>query len=331
MQATDITYRPATWDDLEAVVDAQNSRSIAVHGEPSTTIADERREWEEPGFDVEKNILLACSGDHLLAFVQYANDGAPWVRPFTFMGADAGMDDPAIYDDLIRWAIDRARQDVPKAPPQAKINLVAFTSEQDKPIVDAWQAAGFEISRRFYQMRIEFDAPPPPAVVPEGYRLRPIREDEHRDVFEAVLDAFRDHYGFVEPESHDEDFKIWSHYVFDRDDFDPELQVIAEDPTGSIAGISLNNPSHGALDDLGWVATLGVLKPHRKRGLGEALLRRSFEILHAKGKPRAGLGVDATSLTNATALYERCGMHQHRVSVQLSKTLRDGEELANMG
>ena len=93
----------------------------------------------------------------------------------------------------------------------------------------------------------------------------------------------------------------------------------------------MNRPKHGPDDDMGWVSSRAVCRPYRKRGLGEALLRRSFTILHGKGKKRVGLGVDATSLTSATRLYEKCGMRQYKVFVQVEKILRDGEELANLG
>jgi hypothetical protein len=40
-----------------------------------------------------------------------------------------------------------------------------------------------------------------------------------------------------------------------------------------------------------------------------------------------GLGVDATSLTGATRLYEKAGMHVQRKSVTYEKMLRAGRDL----
>ncbi len=82
---------------------------------------------------------------------------------------------------------------------------------------------------------------------------------------------------------------------------------------------------------MGWVTILGVASAHRKRRLGQSLLRRSLELFYEKGKKHAGLGVDAESLTNATRLYERCGMRKIRVSLQMERLIRDGYELANIG
>jgi ribosomal protein S18 acetylase RimI-like enzyme len=53
---------------------------------------------------------------------------------------------------------------------------------------------------------------------------------------------------------------------------------------------------------------LGVLAPGRGRGIGRALLRRSFAIFAGRGVWRVILNVDAENTTGATALYERVGM-----------------------
>ena len=46
---------------------------------------------------------------------------------------------------------------------------------------------------------------------------------------------------------------------------------------------------------------------------------------------RAATMNDADSITDATRLYTRCGMNQYNVFVEVSKMIRDGEELANLG
>ncbi len=61
-------------------------------------------------------------------------------------------------------------------------------------------------------------------------------------------------------------------------------------------------------EDHGWVDQLGVLAPARGRGIGAALLRRSFAMFAGRGLRRALLSVDAENPTGATRLYERVGM-----------------------
>jgi mycothiol synthase len=73
---------------------------------------------------------------------------------------------------------------------------------------------------------------------------------------------------------------------------------------------------------------LGVRRRWRKHGLGLALLRHSFGELARIGRRKAGLGVDASSLTGATRLYEKAGMRAIREIIAFEKDLRAGKDLA---
>ena len=72
---------------------------------------------------------------------------------------------------------------------------------------------------------------------------------------------------------------------------------------------------------VGWIPSLGVRRPWRRRGIGLALLRHAFEEFGRRGKRAVGLGVDAESVTGAVELYERAGMHVWRRSTTYGKKL----------
>ena len=59
-------------------------------------------------------------------------------------------------------------------------------------------------------------------------------------------------------------------------------------------------------------------RPWRRQGLGEALLLCSFRAFRERGYTRGTLGVDASSPTGATRLYERAGMRVYRDTLFLS-------------
>ena len=61
-------------------------------------------------------------------------------------------------------------------------------------------------------------------------------------------------------------------------------------------------------DDEAWVKNLAVLREHRRRGLGEALLRHAFAVYAGKGRAKVGLGVDLANPTEAIRLYHAVGM-----------------------
>ena len=75
-----------------------------------------------------------------------------------------------------------------------------------------------------------------------------------------------------------------------------------------VAGFALAFPQHAGDETLGWIDSLGVRPPWRRRGLGQTLLRTAFSRLHARGLRKVGLGVDAGNETGALRLYERAGM-----------------------
>ena len=117
-------------------------------------------------------------------------------------------------------------------------------------------------------------------------------------------------------------YEQWSER-FTRADFDPSLWFLAMDGE-QIAGVVLcaHHP------DAGWVNTVGVRRPWRKRGLAMALLLHAFGEMYRRGERKISLGVDAQSLTGATRLYERAGMHPALEAAVYQKELRPGEDLS---
>ena len=326
------SLRPAHDDDVAPVAELLNRQAVSLYGEPDTSETEVREQWTAPGFSMEADVRIAERSDGTLAgVVDFFNMRRQYVRPFAYVALDPDEPGDAVCEALVQWAMERAVADIPRAPEGARVTLTGSVESANDRVIAAWRRAGFSEQRRFYQMQIDFAGPPPPALPPAGYRLRTMRRGEERAVYDMAQLAFRDHFGHVEPASEEEDFRHWLHYFIDYDGFDPETQLVAEDGSGAIAGMCLCRPDDGAREDVGWVGTLGVLREHRRKGLAEALLRRSFAVFREKGKSGVALGVDADSLTSATRLYEKCGMYQRRVFLHLGKVIRDGEELANLG
>ena len=185
---------------------------------------------------------------------------------------------------------------------------------------------GYKLVRNYYRMIIEFDQEPQQPIIPEGLRIETIDiENELEDALLALDDGFSDHYGHVE-RSLDDMLKQWTHYLENKKDFDPTLWFLAKDGD-QIAGLCRNTASLPEDPYMGWVNQLCVRKPWRRKGLGMALLLTAFDEFYRRGKKRAGLGVDATSLTNATRLYERAGMHVTGKYDTYELELRPGKDL----
>jgi GNAT superfamily N-acetyltransferase len=174
-----------------------------------------------------------------------------------------------------------------------------------------FEARGFGEVRRYYRMLIELDDAPPPPEWPEGTHVATFREEDARVFHDAIGESFADEWNFV----HDP-FEEWRDRRLSAPDFDPTLWFLVRD--GSDVAAVLRGERRG---EIGWVGSLGVRRPWRKRGLGLALLRHAFADWYRRGVTTVGLGVDAQNPTGATRLYERAGMHVAYEAVAFEKAL----------
>jgi mycothiol synthase len=178
--------------------------------------------------------------------------------------------------------------------------------------------------RYSHQMGIEMNEPPPEPVWPAGItvsRFIPSADNYHA-VHTVIEEAFADHWGHLPIE-----VELWMHWINTDEDHDPSLWFLAMDGS-EIAGAALCRPKLTEDPDMGWVAELCVRRPWRRQGIGLALLHHAFGEFYRRGKRKVGLGVDAQSLTGATRLYAKAGMHVARQHILFEKELRPGEELS---
>ncbi len=138
---------------------------------------------------------------------------------------------------------------------------------------------------------------------------------DERLLYDVNIEVWQDTSDPVE-----ESFEEWQHWNTKRDSFDPSLCFLVFDGD-EIAGLSLCRQDDTD-SSAGCVGVLGVRRPWRKQGLGEALLLHSFDAFRGRGYTRATLSVDASSPTGATRLYERAGMRVYRDTLFLERPVR---------
>jgi mycothiol synthase len=324
------TARAARMEDIEAVVEMLNACQRVDTGESMTTVELTRAEWTSPDFDPTQDVLLAFSPDGDLAGYIEVWCGNPFVRAYIFGRTHPDHRGLGIGGYLLRWSEDRSAQFIDKAPPEARFFIRTGTDSANGPARDLFEDRGFTLVRHFYRMVVEMDpgAPPPEPVWPDGVRVRKmVRGQDERALYDAVCASFCDHWGFVESD----DYEEWLHWFDNDPGFDPDLHflAVADGPDGEqVAGFARCRPFFESDPEMGWVDTLGVVREFRRQGIATALLYHAFREYLRRGKLKVGLGVDASSLTGATRLYENVGMYVARQSDAYEKELRAGRDLS---
>jgi len=330
MDTQDRIERPATLDDAVAATELFNARSRHFYGVDQAT--EERiRAWMGiPRFDLARDtrVIVDQEGE-LLAWAHVMDPGAPYVQIGCGMSvALSHMEDESLWDALLAWCEQRARDYIPLAPPEAQVALCLEGLTEDVDRLRAIERTGAQRVRIGNRMRIDLEERPEAPEWPEGIRLRTYVHDEDlRPLVAAFEEAFRDHWGFVETPL-DEAVARWRDGIaVNADRFDPSLWFLAVDGE-EIAGFALCSDEiagDGARSELD---PFGVRKAWRRRGLGLALLRHSFLTLFERGKSAVELDMDSENLTGALRLYERAGMRVIRQQAVYEKELRPGTDLA---
>jgi mycothiol synthase len=322
------TARGAEIEDTEPALVLFNRWSRSVTGRDELTDPNVlHTEWKSPGFDPMEDIRLVFAPNGQMAgYVEVWTTSKPLVHPWVWGCVDPDFEELGIGTWLIHWAEQRALRELPNVPAELRFAPRVGTAREAEKSKKLFEDLGYHQIRSSYHMLIEMDALVPEPQFPEGITLRTYNaETDAVAVYRAVEDSFRDHFGFVE-QPLEEGLKRFRHF-WEAEDSDPTLMFLAMDGD-DIAGINLCRPHSFDDAEMGWVGTLGVLRQWRKRGLGLALLRHSFNEFYRRGKRKVGLGVDAQNLTGALRLYENAGMHVHQAYDQYEKELRPGTEIS---
>ena len=185
-------------------------------------------------------------------------------------------------------------------------------------MLDELKERGFEPTRYGYLMVRDLSEPIPDDDLPEGFTTRHCSRGDLRAIWDAMDEAFRDHWGFREQT--EAEYEAWTQ--------DPEL-----DPTlwqvawagDEVAGMVLNfvpreeNARFGL--SRGWTDPICVRRPWRRRGLARALILRSLRMFRKLGYREAALGVDTQNTSGALHVYEGCGFKPIRRSVTMRRPL----------
>ncbi len=222
---------------------------------------------------------------------------------------------------LLHWAEDHLRHTAATHPPEPPKLLQFWLSHglaHLKPLLESEGYAPARYSNNMVRPSLD-DIPDFP--LPPGLEVRPARPEHYRRIWDAQIEAFQDHWGFLQhPE---EDYQMW---LNDPIYFQPALWQVAWDvATDEVAGMVLTfidaaeNERWGRRR--GYTEAISVRRPWRRRGLARALIAHSLRAQREAGMTESALSVDSENLTGATRVYEDCGFRTVTVDMLYRKPL----------
>jgi mycothiol synthase len=294
-----VNVRPIVPEDAAAVAAVARADEEALRGRPSHIEAAEVASWWERA-DLAHDSWLYEEDGEIAAFGWFD----VWGDIGSYLGVVAqgakGRGLGASLVDRGEAAVDR----------HGLARMHTFAPPEDTAAAELFRSRGYREVRRFYEMAIELAREPVVPELPAPLVLEPFRDEDARAFHAAMHESFQDHW-----EWHGTPFEEWWELRrgHDRDAQGPLWFVVRDGD--ELAAVVRNEAREAA----GYVGLLGVRRPWRGRGLGKALLYRTFAEFWRRGLRRVTLGVDAESPTGATKLYESVGMTVESSSVVFEK------------
>jgi mycothiol synthase len=310
--AEELLIRRPTIDDAGAVHALMVAYDTEISGEEEISLIELVTDWQQESFDLSRDAWMVTNQDgEVIGYGDLFHRG--YVRFDGTVYVHAGHRNRGIGTSLIRLIEERAREQLPHAPAGVPVVLNHGFVTTDEPMRERLAREGYSPSRYFWRMLIEMEGAPPAPSWPAGIVVKPfVPEQDDHATFEAMEEAFADHWGHV-----DTTLEEWSQRHMSRADYDPSLWFLAMDGNEIAAAAICYDEG-----DSGWVQAIGVRPAWRRRGLALAMLYHIFAGFQRRGKTRVALAVDAENPTGATRLYEKVGMRVTRQYVVYHKELR---------
>ena len=300
--------------DVAALVKLVNDDSAHVGNPIRDSIEDMMEELTGSEIDVARDTLIAVAPDGSAIGWGFANrvTDAEKPRVFLFGRVHPTHQGRGIGRALLRWTKARA-EEILAEHPSGSVQVQNF--EGDARAIRLCESEGARAIRWFAEMvhtfantKEEIASP-----LPAGLRVVPYGEMDTEKQRLLHNHCFADHWGSSAMT------EVTWHERMEASSVRMAASeaVIDEHGTPVAYQISEEFPQDAeTLGNLRWLATLGVHRDYRGKGLATHLIQRHLSQARRDGFEGSMLGVDSDSLTGANALYERLGYVRLQGSVR---------------
>jgi GNAT superfamily N-acetyltransferase len=270
--------------------------------------------------DLEKDLVIVEVDGEIVGYKRIEwweeLDGTHIYAHFGFLKPE--WRDKGIGSALFRHSEDCIREIAAEQPGEFKRLIETWAYDSQTDLSEIIEREGYEGVRYGFEMvRPNLDNIPD-APMPEGLEIRPVQPEHYRAIWEAEVEAFRDHWGASETQ--EGDYERW----LAQTPFEPELWKVGWDGD-QVAGMVRNfvnqefNARHNR--ERAYTENISTRRPWRRRGLARALIAESLRMQKEMGFEESALSVDAENPSGALQLYESMGFEPVRRQTTYRKEL----------
>ena len=307
--------------DFQKMVNILDSVSIADQEDRADTVEDVKNAYAHlTNSDPKKDMLFAEINGQTIAYsrVQWWQEEDPNDRIYSlFVNLIPEWREKGIEQAMMQWCEMRL-MDIAKEHPKDSKRLFQTYSSAFKPAFNQiLESLGYEAVRFFIEMSRTLENIPI-AELPEGIDVRDVKDQYERKVWDADVEAFRDHWGFSPPT--EEDYKSYTESKY----WQPELWQVAWDGDKVVSSV-MNYIDHDYNKKFGrnrgWTENISTRREWRRRGIAKALIVKSMHMHKAKGMTEVALGVDTNNPSGALKLYQSLGYEKEKTVMTYRKEM----------
>jgi mycothiol synthase len=311
------TFRgPADYPDLARIITASARGEGDDRVETPEALASAYDHLDR--CDPERDLLVAEAGGVPVAYSRVWWDDEADGRVYKLVGfVDPEYGGSGIGRTLLDWNEARLREIAADHDVSTKL-VQAFVGDGNEAATALIRGSGYEPVTYMAEMVRPSVDDLPDHPLPEGLEIRSVREEDIRTIWEADIEAFKDHWGYVEPT--ETEYQRFRAYPY----LDPTLWKIAWDDEGVAGQVKsfidvAQNEAHRR--KRGWTEAISTARRWRRRGVAKALIVESIRALAARGMTEVALGVHTENPNGAYQLYQSLGYEVSRTWTTYRKPL----------
>ncbi len=166
-------------DDIPELVALVNAHSQRLFAENEETEGNWAAMWHTRGLDLatDTRVLVDRQGK-IVATVELWDLLPPYVWKYAYWRVHPDCEDPALGVWALRWAEQRARRGVDRAPEGARVVVSSRIPEKDRYSVETFHACDYQAVRRMDRMRMPLDQTQGQPASLDGFEIRTVQNDQ---------------------------------------------------------------------------------------------------------------------------------------------------------